>query len=126
MQHIAGCAAVAHLGDLLSGLDALTLVDQSRAVVSVCRQPSIVVLDDDQLAISDKARTRVHDHASGGRTHGLARLPGDVVFIVGGTLPFLYITWLGLRHFRTGKTVTEMPEDVLFTELVPQTNRSGE
>ncbi|MEO5744981.1 MAG: cbb3-type cytochrome c oxidase subunit I, partial [Terracoccus sp.] len=55
-----------------------------------------------------------------------ARLPGDVVFIVGGALPFLWITWLGLRNFRTGETVTEMPEDVLFTELLPVKSRPGE
>ncbi|MDN5789923.1 MAG: cbb3-type cytochrome c oxidase subunit I [Micrococcales bacterium] len=47
------------------------------------------------------------------------RLPGDVIFIVGGVLPFLWITWLGVRHYRHGKTVDELPEDVLFTELQP-------
>jgi nitric oxide reductase subunit B len=45
------------------------------------------------------------------------RLPGDVVFIVGGALPFLWIAWLGLRHFRHGAVVEEMPQDVLFVEL---------
>ena len=47
------------------------------------------------------------------------RLPGDVIFIVGGVLPFLWITWLGVRHFRHGEIVDELPEDVLFTELHP-------
>ncbi|WP_347354239.1 cbb3-type cytochrome c oxidase subunit I [Intrasporangium sp.] len=47
------------------------------------------------------------------------RLPGDVIFIVGGVLPFLYITWLGVRYFRHGKTVEELPQDVLFVELEP-------
>jgi nitric oxide reductase subunit B len=47
------------------------------------------------------------------------RMPGDIVFIAGGCLPFLYICWLGLRHFRNGSTVHEMPTDVLFTELEP-------
>ncbi len=55
-----------------------------------------------------------------------ARLPGDVVFIVGGTLPFLWICWLGLKHYRSGTTVQELPEDVLFTELVPEPGRSGQ
>lgn len=45
------------------------------------------------------------------------RLPGDVIFIGGGVLPFLWITWLGVRHFRHGKVVDEMPQDVLFVEL---------
>jgi nitric oxide reductase subunit B len=48
-----------------------------------------------------------------------ARLPGDVVFIVGGCLPFLWIAWQGLRHFRAGTVVTELPQDVLFTVQAP-------
>ena len=44
------------------------------------------------------------------------RLPGDIVFILGGALPVLYMTWIGIRH--TVKRVTlEEPEDILFTEL---------
>jgi nitric oxide reductase subunit B len=45
------------------------------------------------------------------------RMPGDVVFIVGGTLPILYITFQGIRHMRASST-TEEPEDVLFTDIV--------
>jgi nitric oxide reductase subunit B len=44
------------------------------------------------------------------------RLPGDVVFIVGGVLPLLWLTWLGVRY--RVKTVTvEEPTDILFTEI---------
>ena len=44
------------------------------------------------------------------------RLPGDVVFIVGGALPALYIAYLGIRH--TVKHVTlEAPDGILFTEV---------
>ncbi|HEX2415680.1 MAG TPA: hypothetical protein VHJ37_10735, partial [Thermoleophilaceae bacterium] len=44
------------------------------------------------------------------------RLPGDIVFIVGGALPVLYITYVGIRH--TVKRVTlEEPDDILFTEI---------
>ena len=44
------------------------------------------------------------------------RLPGDIVFITGGALPVLYITYIGIRH--TVKRVTlEEPEDILFTEI---------
>jgi nitric oxide reductase subunit B len=44
------------------------------------------------------------------------RLPGDIVFIVGGAVPALYIAYLGIRH--TVKRVTlDEPEDILFTEL---------
>ena len=44
------------------------------------------------------------------------RLPGDVLFIVGGALPFLWICWLGVRY-RVNNQVTVEPEDVLFTEI---------
>jgi nitric oxide reductase subunit B len=44
------------------------------------------------------------------------RLPGDILFIVGGALPALYIAYLGIRH--TVKRVTlEEPDDILFTEI---------
>jgi nitric oxide reductase subunit B len=44
------------------------------------------------------------------------RLPGDVLFIVGGALPFLWICWLGVRY-RVNNLVLEEPKDVLFTEI---------
>ena len=46
--------------------------------VAVGRQPLVVVLDDDQFAITDQAGTRIHHHAVGGRAHRLARAAGDV------------------------------------------------
>ena len=46
----------------------------------------------------------------------MAAPAGDILFIVGGALPVLYITYLGIRH--TVKRVTlEEPEDILFTEI---------
>ena len=53
------------------------------------------------------------------------RLPDDVIFIVGGTLPFLWIAFQGVRNFRHGKTVHEFPEDVLYTELHPSKKKGG-
>jgi nitric oxide reductase subunit B len=44
------------------------------------------------------------------------RLPGDIVFIGGGVLPLLYITWIGVRH-RVKRVVYDEPEDILFTEV---------
>ena len=44
------------------------------------------------------------------------RFPGDVLFIVGGTLPILYLCWLGVRHMAPGVTLEEV-EPVLFTEI---------
>lgn len=51
------------------------------------------------------------------------RLPGDILFILGGTLPVLYLSWLGVRHMRP-RSAVEGPLDVLFTEIV-ETKRSG-
>jgi len=50
------------------------------------------------------------------------RFPGDVVFILGGALPVLYLCWLGVRYMRTQVTAEE-PKEILFTELA---STSGE
>lgn len=50
------------------------------------------------------------------------RFPGDVLFIVGGVLPVLYLAWLGVRH-AGAKATTEEPADVLFTEVVEPSAR---
>ena len=44
------------------------------------------------------------------------RFPGDVVFIVGGVLPVVYLCWLGVRYMRAQVSVEE-PKEILFTEL---------
>jgi nitric oxide reductase subunit B len=44
------------------------------------------------------------------------RFPGDVIFIVGGALPVLYIAWIGVRHTVKRATLEE-PEDILFTDI---------
>ena len=44
------------------------------------------------------------------------RLPGDAILIVAGVLPFCWIAWTALRNFRSGETVDELPENVLYTE----------
>ncbi|GAA1396545.1 cbb3-type cytochrome c oxidase subunit I [Luteococcus peritonei] len=45
------------------------------------------------------------------------RLPGDVLFLVGGCLPFLWITFQGVRHWRHGATTHEFEQDPLFDRL---------
>lgn len=45
------------------------------------------------------------------------RMPGDIVFILGGAVPILYLSWLGVRYMRTGST-TEEPREILFTDIV--------
>jgi nitric oxide reductase subunit B len=44
------------------------------------------------------------------------RLPGDTLFIFGGTLPIVYLAWLGVRRMKP-RTTLEEPRDVLFTEI---------
>jgi nitric oxide reductase subunit B len=44
------------------------------------------------------------------------RLPGDVLFIVGGTLPILYLAWLGVRHLKAQPS-REEPDGLLFTDI---------
>jgi nitric oxide reductase subunit B len=41
-------------------------------------------------------------------------MPGDIVFIVGGVLPFLWIAWLGVRS--RVPTVQHVPQEGSFTE----------
>jgi nitric oxide reductase subunit B len=54
------------------------------------------------------------------------RLPGDVIFIVGGVLPLLYACYLGVRH-TVPRVTMEEPEDILFTEIAePETTGSRE
>jgi nitric oxide reductase subunit B len=58
----------------------------------------------------------------GNRTNAVLewlRMPGDIVFIVGGILPIVYLSVLGIRYMKAG-TSTREPKDVLFTDVVAQ------
>ncbi|MDF2967751.1 MAG: nitric oxide reductase [Nocardioidaceae bacterium] len=46
------------------------------------------------------------------------RMPGDLIFMIGGVLPFLWIAWLGVRHTRAATTL-DVPIEALYTELEP-------
>jgi nitric oxide reductase subunit B len=52
------------------------------------------------------------------------RFPGDVLFIVGGILPVLYLAWLGIRHSAPPVTLEE-PRETLFTEVVEAGTRES-
>jgi nitric oxide reductase subunit B len=52
------------------------------------------------------------------------RLPGDAVFIVGGTLPVLYLAWLGIRYMRP-PTSFEEPKEILFQEIVKKPGKAA-
>lgn len=43
------------------------------------------------------------------------RLPGDVLFIVGGVLPVVYLCWLGVRYASVRRRAEVAPQ-LLFTE----------
>ncbi len=46
------------------------------------------------------------------------RLPGDTVFILGGTLPVLYLCWLGVRGQKPKANSDNNAAEMLFTEIV--------
>ena len=50
------------------------------------------------------------------------RMPGDVVFILGGTLPILYLAFQGIRHMSKGAAV-DQPMEILFTDVVAEPER---
>jgi nitric oxide reductase subunit B len=52
------------------------------------------------------------------------RLPGDILFIAGGVLPVLYITYLGVRY-RVKGSVTEEPDEILFTDITSPPSEAG-
>lgn len=52
------------------------------------------------------------------------RLPGDVLFIVGGVLPLLYLCYLGVRY-TVPRVTLEEPEDILFTEITEPAETTG-
>ncbi|HSC81564.1 MAG TPA: cbb3-type cytochrome c oxidase subunit I, partial [Chitinolyticbacter sp.] len=45
------------------------------------------------------------------------RLPGDVILIGAGVLPFMWMAWHALRNFRSGTTADELPEAPLYAEV---------
>jgi nitric oxide reductase subunit B len=53
------------------------------------------------------------------------RLPGDLLFIVGGVLPLLYICWVGVRH-RVKRVTEEEPGEILFTEITVPSGEAAE
>jgi nitric oxide reductase subunit B len=58
----------------------------------------------------------------GNRTNAVLewlRMPGDIVFIVGGILPIIYLSLLGVRFMKTDSS-TDEPKDILFTDIVAQ------
>ena len=52
------------------------------------------------------------------------RFPGDVLFIVGGVVPVLYICYLGVRY-RVKRQTLEEPEEILFTEITEPSPDTG-
>jgi nitric oxide reductase subunit B len=63
-----------------------------------------------------EARSLGYLTTPGNRLLEWGRMPGDLIFIIGGILPFGWMAWLGLRYSRRGATTDELPQDVLFTE----------
>ncbi len=63
----------------------------------------------------------------GNRLLDWMRMPGDVLFIVGGVLPFVWIAFVGLRSFfQHRESSDELPENPLYTELPATTTPAGD
>ncbi|MEZ0364766.1 nitric-oxide reductase large subunit [Mycobacterium sp. pUA109] len=54
------------------------------------------------------------------------RLPGDLLLIIGGVLPFVWIAWTAIRNLRARPAADELPENPLYTEVAPQPATSQE
>jgi hypothetical protein len=67
-----------HLGDLLPPSHLLVFLDQQALVVGVCGQKSVVVLEDDQVAVSAQTCTRIDHLAICSRQDGITGLTRDV------------------------------------------------
>jgi nitric oxide reductase subunit B len=52
------------------------------------------------------------------------RLPGDVLFILGGTLPLLFLAYRGVRH-RVPQLAGRGAQDNLFTEIEAPPDSAG-
>jgi nitric oxide reductase subunit B len=49
------------------------------------------------------------------------RLPGDALFIIGGVLPLLYLSWRSIRYMVPRTPTAEETKEVLFMEIVERT-----
>lgn len=65
-----------------------------------------------------EARTLGYITTPGNAVLEWLRMPGDIIFIVGGVLPFVWIAWMGIRHAVTKRTHVLEPE-TLFVEEHP-------
>jgi nitric oxide reductase subunit B len=60
-----------------------------------------------------EARTLTYLTQPGNLAIEWMRMPGDLIFMIGGILPFIWITWLGVRY-GVRATVTRMEPETLF------------
>ena len=66
-----------------------------------------------------EARTLAYLTQPGNLVLEWMRMPGDVIFMVGGILPFIWIAWLGVRH-GIRPTVTTMEPETLYVVETPE------
>src|SRR6185437_12301595 len=71
-------ARCAHQRDLLPGTDVIAFLHQPLAVVAVGRQERVVVLDDDQLAVTNQAVAAVHHRAWRSGSYWITHVARDV------------------------------------------------
>ena len=78
VQLHAVCVAVAHFCDFLAPAYRLVFFDQEVLVVGIGGQVGVVVLQDNQVAVTTQTSTRIHHAAVGRGQHGLAGIACNV------------------------------------------------
>jgi hypothetical protein len=73
---------IAHLGNFLATPYRLIFLDQQSLVVGVGRQKRVVVLEDDQVAITTQTRACVHHTSVCCGQHRVTGFAGDVIAFV--------------------------------------------
>ncbi|MCV7194303.1 nitric-oxide reductase large subunit [Mycolicibacterium brumae] len=51
------------------------------------------------------------------------RMPGDLIFIIGGIVPLMWIAWVAIRNFWGQPTTDEFPETPLYVQIDPETKK---
>lgn len=54
------------------------------------------------------------------------RLPGDLLLIIGGVLPFVWIAWKAVSNLRFEPIAEELPENPLYTEVAATAEKAQE
>ena len=78
MEHGIAAGLTAHIGDMLADRHRIAFLDEQGAIISVCTQIVIVVLENNELAVAQEPAPRIHDTAARRRPYRLPRSSTDI------------------------------------------------